>query len=137
MKTILITISLAVLITSISMISNNVWAKERKLCPAESCFLDTADASSNIIMGWMMNPNYFHQAEGETSEASIILEEWMLDIHHFNSPEFAENDQKSEAIESWMKSKGHFNLSFYKPIASRFQRLDNHMGNIKVVIAKR
>jgi hypothetical protein len=137
MKTINIAISLAVLVSVIFINSYNVLAKERRLCLIEFCFLDETDDSSNIIMGWMMNPDYFHQSENENIDSSTNLEDWMLDIHHFISPVLAENENKSEVIESWMKRKEHFYSFLNIPIVSKYKKLDNHLGNFSLIVAKK
>lgn len=137
MKTSFITIGLAVLITATTLFPDNVIAKERKLCVFEFCFLNEAEDSSNLLMDWMVNPHYFLATDIVTKESGSELEDWMLDIQYFNSPVFSENERENEVIEGWMKRKSHFYSSLKTPIASRFQRLDNHMGVIKVVIARR
>jgi hypothetical protein len=137
MKTYLITIHLAVLISVISITSYNVSAKERKLSLIEYSFLDEKDDGSNFITGWMMNPNYFHQSENEIIESTTNLENWMLDIHHFYSPVLTENSQNNEVIENWMKRKGHFHSVINTHIASRFSKIDNRLGEVKVIVAKR
>jgi hypothetical protein len=137
MKTNFITISLAVLITAIFMNCKNALAIERELYLAEICFIDETDESSSILMSWMVNPLFFHQTEQETDKSSTSLEDWMLDIHHFNSAVFTESDKRNEVIESWMKRKGHFYSPLNTPLESRFKKLDNHLGEVKVIIAKR
>jgi hypothetical protein len=135
MKTNFLTISLAVLITAISM--DNASAKEKKFCLDESCLLNEKDDASNILMNWMVNPLFFHQNEEETGKSSTSLEDWMLDIHHFSSAVFTESDKRNEVIEGWMKRKGHFYSPLNTPLESRFTKLDNHLGDVKVIIAKR